>query len=244
MYRVRGYSGYMRKRHHLIYALIDPRNDAVRYVGKSSSGMQRPAEHWQKSRLEQYRDTHSARWVNQLASLGLVYKTVVLEDHVAPEVLADREIWWIAFARAWGCDLTNVTDGGEGTLGRVRSAEERAKQSATNNTPEMKAKLKALAQARWADPEYRAKHAASLKRPEVVARKRERQKALWAAKHDELAASVRIGCNAPEETERRRAHMQEQNADPAFREASNAGHRTPEALKNMRTAAYKRWEKR
>lgn len=114
----------------LIYALIDPRNGATRYIGKSTSGMRRPREHAYYARHGS--PQYCERWVRQLQSLGLVYEIVVLEEVGGMDRLGMREKWWIAFARAWGCSLTNLTDGGGGMSGYVPTMEARARIGAAN----------------------------------------------------------------------------------------------------------------
>lgn len=98
----------------LIYGLVDPRTKLVRYVGKSSSGLTRPRSHLCPSNLAHR--TYSARWIKSLLALGLRYEIVVLETP-HKEILSDTERWWIAYGRASGWPLTNLTDGGEGAFG-------------------------------------------------------------------------------------------------------------------------------
>ena len=61
----------------LVYALIDPRTGAVRYIGKSSTGMRRPRQHINKCYLAG--DDYKARWIRQLLSLGLTYEIAILD---------------------------------------------------------------------------------------------------------------------------------------------------------------------
>ncbi len=122
----------------LIYGLVDPRTQMVRYVGKSSDGMLRPNTHRSPSVLRLYRETTRSIWIQELLGLGLDYTVVVLEFIPAPEarsnlcwwrasqnptVINDAECWWIAFGRAAGWDLTNSTEGGEGVPGLVHTTE-------------------------------------------------------------------------------------------------------------------------
>lgn len=93
---------------YLIYGLIDPRSRLIRYVGLSSSGLQRPKAHRRRS----CPDSYCRRWVRSLQSLGLDYEIVVLEvvDNVSRLDKAER--WWIAFGLALGWPLTNCMLGG------------------------------------------------------------------------------------------------------------------------------------
>ena len=104
---------------YLIYGLIDPRTRLVRYVGKSTNGMRRPKDHRQPSRVRL--QTHVACWVRSLLAQGLDYEIVVLETCTAEAPLFDSERWWVAFGRACGWPLTNLTDGGDGSSGAKRS---------------------------------------------------------------------------------------------------------------------------
>jgi len=91
----------------LIYGLIDPRTRFIRYIGLSSQGLIRPKNHAQNS----CPDTYCRRWVKSLQRQNLSYEIVVLETLSAATALADAERWWIAFGRACGWPLTNLTDG-------------------------------------------------------------------------------------------------------------------------------------
>lgn len=113
---------------HIIYGLTDPSTGAVRYVGKSTSGLKRPRGHSCPSRLRD--GTHRSNWILSLKRSGLRYGIRILENCAAAEQLADAERRWIAHGRAAGWPLTNICDGGEGCPGSVRSPEQRAHLSA------------------------------------------------------------------------------------------------------------------
>lgn len=140
----------------IIYGLVDPRTQLVRYVGKSTSGLTRPRAH--RSASGRAAATHSANWIRQLKSLGLDYEIVVLDQGSATELPA-LERWWISYGRASGWPLTNLTDGGEGSVGATQSAETRARISAANRgrkrTPEFRARMSVIAKSR--SPETLAK---------------------------------------------------------------------------------------
>lgn len=99
----------------LVYGLVDPRTTMVRYIGKSESGLARPRQHAYPSNRR--KALHSARWIDALVRVGLTYTITVLETCTDRVSLCSAEIWWIAFGRACGWPLTNITSGGEG--GRV-----------------------------------------------------------------------------------------------------------------------------
>lgn len=87
----------------------------MRYVGLSSRGMERPHDHGRPSNLK--KRTHVAHWVSELKRVGLDYEVVILHELPDPEILNDAEKFWISYYRGLGCRLTNLTIGGEGTLG-------------------------------------------------------------------------------------------------------------------------------
>lgn len=117
----------------LIYAFQHPETGEVRYVGRSSSGLERARNHMTPSHIERGGRVHM--WIKSLQLVGANPVVSVLEfllpgDDIN-ERLNDRERYWISTLRATGSNLMNHTDGGAGQLGRVLSLETRAKISAT-----------------------------------------------------------------------------------------------------------------
>lgn len=111
----------------LIYGLFDPRNGELRYVGKSSSGLKRPKEHWKPSALGSGRNRWKISWLQQVLEAGSEPEVAVLESLENSDRLSEAEQWHIAYWRSLGCRLTNLTSGGEGTSGYVVSVETREK---------------------------------------------------------------------------------------------------------------------
>jgi len=100
-----------------VYALLD--NKGVRYIGKSVNLRHRLSEHWRS----RYRFNYPVyRWLRKQPSLWWA----VLEFSIDKAALNDLERKWIALFRPTGL-LLNLTEGGEGTLGRTHSAETRRK---------------------------------------------------------------------------------------------------------------------
>jgi hypothetical protein len=97
-----------------IYALIDPRNGAVRYVGQTVSIPRRVISH-RRHALETTK-THKAAWIRSLLDAGYEPQIVVLETTTV-EGKDQAEKKWIQHYRDAGANLTNLTDGGEGTPG-------------------------------------------------------------------------------------------------------------------------------
>ncbi len=165
----------------LIYALVDPRSDAVRYIGKSCAGMRRPAQHTKPAALLKSAGTHRTCWIKSLLALHLKPAIRVLEEFETEADLNDAERFWIAQGLGLGWSLTNHTKGGDGgnvgpagiakivaaTRQRVVTQETRARMSAAHTgrkfTPEWGAKISAARMGHTVSPETRAKIAASLR---------------------------------------------------------------------------------
>lgn len=91
-----------------IYALRDPRSDAIRYIGKTKSLRQRLEAHAQDAKSNKGK----AGWFAELAACGLTPEMVTLQV-CDSDTWRDAEIAWIAKGRAAGWPLFNITDGGE-----------------------------------------------------------------------------------------------------------------------------------
>lgn len=99
----------------LIYILIDPFTQENRYVGKSTSGLSRPKQHFKAKELKG--TTHKANWVKSVMAKGKLPIIYVIEEFDTKEELEEAEQFWIANFKFLGCNLTNATLGGEGTVG-------------------------------------------------------------------------------------------------------------------------------
>lgn len=104
---------------HIIYGLVDPRDHTLRYVGKSTSGLKRPKQHFCPYYLENlpFKNYYVYRWIRKLLKQNVKPEIVVLEE-CEPENLNFWEVWHIAYWKGLGCRLTNATLGGEGVVGR------------------------------------------------------------------------------------------------------------------------------
>ena len=90
-----------------IYGLVDPRTDAIRYVGKTKHMKRRLSEHINDKEI-----TKKANWIKKLRSLNL--KPTIIELDSVPETEHEFwEIYWIAQLKAWGIELLNGTNGGD-----------------------------------------------------------------------------------------------------------------------------------
>ena len=109
----------------IIYGLIDPFTDELRYIGKSVSGLNRPNEHFKPYNLKE--DTHKVRWVKSVLAKNHKPKIIVIEEHKYPTDLDDAESFWIEYYKGIGARLTNSTNGGVGSLGRICKDETKLK---------------------------------------------------------------------------------------------------------------------
>ncbi len=97
-----------------IYALKDPRDNRVRYIGKTSWPSRRYSKHLSSSAL--LSTTHKNNWIKAVMLAGFIPQMVVLEK-VSIGDWKSKEIHWIKRMRKHGVSLTNTTKGGEGQLG-------------------------------------------------------------------------------------------------------------------------------
>lgn len=109
-----------------VYLLIDPRTEKPRYVGQTMRFNQRMKDHMMTCDRG---TTHKDRWLTQLKNLDLKPTVKILEDNLTKDEWADAEIKWINRYRKMGCDLTNRSDGGEGSAGVVHTQETKEKMS-------------------------------------------------------------------------------------------------------------------
>lgn len=96
-----------------IYTLSDPEEpEHIRYVGMTTEPDRRIREHINKS----HRQLYSSTWIRTLLSDEVEPVMSIIEE-VPAEEGPEREIFWIAHYKEEGHRLTNLTDGGESTLG-------------------------------------------------------------------------------------------------------------------------------
>ncbi len=152
---------------YLIYGLVDPNSLLVRYIGKSSIGLVRPRQHRFPSNRKG--NTYRDHWINQLFNSGYDYSIAILE-YSDKASLSASEIWWIAYGRALGWPLTNLTAGGDGGLGHKMSDDGRERLRRANlgkkHTPESSERKRIAMRS----PEQLARlqsDANPMKRPEV-----------------------------------------------------------------------------
>jgi len=130
-----------------IYSLCDPDTLEIRYIGKSNNPQKRYYYH-----LIDKMSTHKVHWIQSLLTIGKVPILQILEE-CDESVWAETERKWIAYYRELGYNLTNGTNGGEGTfhptdgtrkkmskwqIGKIVSEETRRKISEANKGKAMR----------------------------------------------------------------------------------------------------------
>lgn len=108
-----------------IYGLVDPRTGHLRYVGKTERALSvRLANHIHRA-LRQKTNEHKRNWIRKMIAEGLRPQIVQLWETSDVDILSQAECFWIKYFRQMGCNLTNATDGGEGSTGYRHSEEEK-----------------------------------------------------------------------------------------------------------------------
>lgn len=106
-----------------IYVLTEPDGE-IRYIGKTVNSLARRLSfHLYEARQKE--KNHRCNWIRSILSTGHL-PSISLIGEVSGNGSAE-EIAWIAYGRAEKWRLTNLTDGGEGTLGYIPSEETRKK---------------------------------------------------------------------------------------------------------------------
>src|SRR5437763_1735964 len=98
--------------HVAIYALVDPRDGMLRYIGKANDPVRRLAQHIGAVRWR-IRRTRCAAWVRKLDGFGLTPTMRVLA-WVDGSGWTEAEIAYIAAAKDAGFRLVNNSIGGSG----------------------------------------------------------------------------------------------------------------------------------
>lgn len=169
-----------------VYALLDPDDESVRYVGKTSQ-LPRTRLRAHMNRSVGQKHIPSAAWIVGLLAAGKEPKLAILE--VVPEGACwkETEKRWVAHYRSVGANLLNATCGGGGTEGWSPPLEVREKLSAAAKAqfsdPARRAAASGYAKAQWQDEAFRkakSAHARATGRdPEFKRRQREVKLSLW-----------------------------------------------------------------
>lgn len=87
----------------IVYALLDPRNDLVYYVGKSTIGTKRPLTHLYKSHSSKVNE-----WVEDLKTKGFDPDIYIIEENIDLFDLIEREKYWIIHYKYVNPNLLNI----------------------------------------------------------------------------------------------------------------------------------------
>jgi DNA-binding CsgD family transcriptional regulator len=105
----------------IIYTLSDPFTKNVRYIGKTNCIKKRLNSHICKSNL--LKNTHKNNWIKNLLSVNS--KPIIeIIDEVSINEWEFWEKYWIAQFKAWGFKLTNLTDGGDCVISKIKYGNE------------------------------------------------------------------------------------------------------------------------
>ena len=231
-----------------IYCLIDPRRcgwGRFRYVGKTERRLdQRLRRHVFDAQVKQ-KAYHVSYWLRSLLEAGIA-PAVTLLELTSRVAAAERECMWITHLRGLGCPLTNLTDGGDGTVGHKTSNETRARLSAANtgkkHSPAARAKMSAAHTGKKLSPETRAKmmgnkyalgskgplgqHPSLETRAKMgAAHKGKKQSPEHIAKRVAAVTGVKRGSYSPEHRARISAALTGVERSPATRAKNSAWHK-------------------
>jgi len=94
-----------------IYGLIDPRDNEVKYIGKTFRLERRFKDH-----LNGKGNTLKTAWIKKLKKSNLIPELFIL-DETNIKNCDSLEIYWISQMKTWGFSLKNMTNGGDGSYG-------------------------------------------------------------------------------------------------------------------------------
>lgn len=199
-----------------IYALKDPRNASVRYIGYAKSPSGRFIKHLSEARGCSH--THKANWIRSLLRQGVKPELTVLESGLSDPAKAERR--WIAKFKAAGADLTNATSGGDGLFNPSASVRGTLSQKTKN---------------RWRDPKFRR---STVRKIRAVWKEQEHR--------ERNAAMMRALADDPSERKHRSEEAKRRWADPDFKTRVSAtlrrSKKDPEFRRKMSENAKKRWQ--
>lgn len=132
----------------VVYVLVDPRDNLIKYVGKSVSGVDRAFEHVKPSSLKNDKKTKKANWLfsllnNNLKPIVFVvdYFNLNIDKNIKNQVIYNKEQTLIQLLKKYNTPLTNLTDGGPGAVNRSINEETRLKMSISAKKRGLPAKL-------------------------------------------------------------------------------------------------------
>ena len=111
-----------------VYALIDPRDSLVHYVGLTGNvPTRRIVEHLQD------RTGVKAEWLAEMLDAAFMPTFVVLQTAADIEQATLREAWWISTGEMLGWPLTNIASSAKRILSNLRAAQPSVKDALVEN---------------------------------------------------------------------------------------------------------------
>lgn len=104
----------------IIYALVDPRNNDIRYIGKSLNYDLRPKLHWKSGSMKREKNPFKRKWLQDLINLNLEPKIYFVDfvyhfdnKQIANSLLYLKEEQYIKKFKEYGYNLTNLFSNGD-----------------------------------------------------------------------------------------------------------------------------------
>lgn len=110
-------------RKYKIYHLIDPRTNEIRYVGQTVQTL----ENRLKKHLRSKDKSHRVNWIKSITNEGLEPIIELICETNTLDKCNELEQFYIKKYRDEGLKLTNMTDGGDGSIGFTHSEESKKK---------------------------------------------------------------------------------------------------------------------
>lgn len=99
----------------IIYTLADPESGEIRYIGKTVKTLKaRLTDHLYSIKRE---SNYRSNWIKSIINRDLI--PIIEELEICTwDISQQREMYWISQFKVWGFKLVNLTEGGEGCIGR------------------------------------------------------------------------------------------------------------------------------
>lgn len=119
------------KNYAIVYGLVDPETNQVRYVGKSLTGIHRAYDHWTPSSIKEG-NTPKNNWIKRLKNKGTKYKVSILFAIEHSKFNNKQDLNEFIYNKEHEImneytGLLNLCDGGVGSPGRKVSEQTREK---------------------------------------------------------------------------------------------------------------------
>jgi group I intron endonuclease len=111
----------------VVYGIIDPISNQLRYIGQTVNFNKRKSEHY-RTAITQRSKARVYKWLRSLYNKSIIPIFLILEE-CSIEVLDETEIFYIDYFKMLGCNLTNTTEGGKSKRGYKHSEKMKEKMS-------------------------------------------------------------------------------------------------------------------